>query len=60
MSFYITSILVLKRKLLSTSTYLQEVRSRTKTISEEKAILEKILENTPYTGVFDEFPERRS
>jgi hypothetical protein len=23
----------------------------------EKAILEKILENTPYTGVFDEFPE---
>jgi hypothetical protein len=28
-----------------------------KTISEGKAILEKILEKTPYTGVFDEFPE---
>ena len=27
-----------------------------KTISEEKSILEKILENTPYTGVFYEFP----
>ena len=28
-----------------------------KTISEGKAILDKILENTPYTGVYDEFPE---
>jgi len=28
-----------------------------KTISEGKAILEKILENTPYTSIFDEFPE---
>jgi hypothetical protein len=28
-----------------------------KTINERKAILEKILENTPYTGIFDEFPE---
>jgi hypothetical protein len=28
-----------------------------KTISEGKAILEKILENTPYTSVVDEFPE---
>jgi hypothetical protein len=28
-----------------------------KTISEGKAILEKILENTPYTGIFDEFLE---
>jgi hypothetical protein len=27
-----------------------------KLISEGKAILEKILENTPYTSVFDEFP----
>jgi hypothetical protein len=25
--------------------------------SEEKAILERILENTPYTGIFDELPE---
>jgi hypothetical protein len=28
-----------------------------KTISEGKAILEKILENTPYIGIFYEFPE---
>jgi hypothetical protein len=28
-----------------------------KTISEGKAILEKILENTPYTSTYDEFPE---
>jgi hypothetical protein len=28
-----------------------------KTISEGKAILEKILENTPYTGIYDEFPK---
>jgi len=28
-----------------------------KTISEGKAILEKILENTPNTGIFDEFPK---
>ena len=28
-----------------------------KTISEGKAILEKILENTPCTGIFDEFPK---
>jgi len=28
-----------------------------KTISEGKAILEKILQNTPYTGIYDEFPE---
>ena len=28
-----------------------------KTISEGKSILEKILENTPYTGIYDEFPE---
>jgi hypothetical protein len=27
------------------------------TINEGKAILEKILENTSYTGIFDEFPE---
>jgi hypothetical protein len=27
------------------------------TINEGKAILEKILENTPYTGIFDEFLE---
>jgi hypothetical protein len=27
------------------------------TINEGKAILEKILENTLYTGIFDEFPE---
>jgi hypothetical protein len=25
--------------------------------SEGEAILEKILENTPYTGIFDEFPK---
>jgi hypothetical protein len=29
-----------------------------KTISEGKTILEKILENTPYTGIYDEFPEK--
>ena len=28
-----------------------------KIISEGKAVLEKILENTPYTGVFDKFPK---
>jgi len=28
-----------------------------KTISEGKAILERILENTPYTGIYDEFPK---
>ena len=28
-----------------------------KTISEGKAILDKILENTSYTGVYDEFPK---
>jgi hypothetical protein len=28
-----------------------------KTISEKKAILEKILQNIPYTGIYDEFPE---
>jgi len=28
-----------------------------KTISEGKGILEKILENTPYTGIYDEFLE---
>jgi hypothetical protein len=28
-----------------------------KSISERKAILEKILENTPYTGIYDEFPK---
>ena len=28
-----------------------------KTVSEGKAILDKILENTPYTGIYDEFPE---
>ena len=28
-----------------------------KTISEGKAILEKILENTPYTSIYDEFAE---
>ena len=28
-----------------------------KTISEGKAILEKILENTLYTGIYDEFPK---
>jgi hypothetical protein len=28
-----------------------------KIVSEGKSILEKILENTPYTGIFDEFPE---
>ena len=28
-----------------------------KTISEGKTILNKILENIPYTGVYDEFPE---
>jgi hypothetical protein len=27
------------------------------TLSEGKEILGKILENTPYTGVFDEFPD---
>ena len=27
------------------------------TISEGKAILEKILENIPYTGIYDEFPK---
>ena len=27
------------------------------TISERKAILEKILENTPYTSIYDEFPK---
>jgi hypothetical protein len=26
-------------------------------VSEGKVILEKILENTPYTSIFDEFPE---
>jgi hypothetical protein len=26
------------------------------TPSEEKVVLGKILENTPYTGIFDEFP----
>ena len=28
-----------------------------KTISEGKAVLQKILENTPYTGIFYEFPK---
>jgi hypothetical protein len=28
-----------------------------KIVSEGKDILEKILKNTPYTGIFDEFPE---
>ena len=28
-----------------------------KTLSDGKAILDKILENTPYTGVYDEFPK---
>jgi hypothetical protein len=28
-----------------------------KLISEGKAILEKILKNTPYTSIFDEFPK---
>ena len=28
-----------------------------KTISEGKAILEKNLENSPYTDIYDEFPE---
>jgi hypothetical protein len=28
-----------------------------KTISEGKAILERILKNTPYTDIYDEFPE---
>ena len=28
-----------------------------KTVSEGKIILDKILENTPYTGIYDEFPE---
>jgi hypothetical protein len=28
-----------------------------KIVSEGKAILDKILENTPYTGVYDEFPK---
>ena len=28
-----------------------------KTVSEGKAILDKILENTPYTGIYDEFPK---
>jgi hypothetical protein len=27
------------------------------TINKGKAILEKILENTPYTGISDEFPK---
>jgi hypothetical protein len=30
-----------------------------KTNSKGKAILEKILENTPYTGIFDEFPKKK-
>jgi hypothetical protein len=30
-----------------------------KTISEGKAILDKILENTPYTSVYDEFPKKK-
>jgi hypothetical protein len=29
-----------------------------KLISEGKAILEKILKNTPYTSIFDEFPKK--
>ena len=37
-------------------TYLLEAHSRN-TISEGKAILEKILRNTPYTSIYDEFPE---
>ena len=57
MSFFTTFILVLARKLLSNWTYLLEACSHKKTISEGKAILEKILENTPYTGIYDEFPE---
>jgi len=28
-----------------------------KIVSEGKAILAKILENTPYTGIYDEFPK---
>ena len=31
-----------------------------KLISEGKAILEKILENTPYTSIFDEFPKEEN
>jgi len=31
-----------------------------KLVSEGKAILEKILENTPYTDIFDEFPEEEN
>ena len=30
-----------------------------KTVSEGKAILDKILENTTNTGVYDEFPEEQ-
>jgi hypothetical protein len=56
MSFFTTSILVLARKLLSNLTYLQEAHSHN-SISEGKAILEKILESTPYTGIYDEFPK---
>jgi len=30
-----------------------------KLIDEGRAILERILENTPYTGIYDEFPEEK-
>jgi hypothetical protein len=59
MSYTITFIVVLARKLLYISTSLQEVHSHINSSVKEKAILEKILENTPYTSIFDEFPKEQ-
>jgi hypothetical protein len=48
--------MVLAKKLLFILTYLPKVRSHTCPLV-RKAILQKILENTPYTGIYDEFPK---
>jgi hypothetical protein len=49
--------MVLAKKLLFILTYLPEVHSHTCPLVRGKHILQKILENTPYTGIYDEFPK---
>ena len=58
MSFYITYILVLVRKLLSTLTYLQEVPSRTKPLVNESHSRENPWKH-PLHWCFYEFPEEK-
>ena len=57
MFFYSTSIMALAKKLPFFLNISSGGLFSHKTVSEGKAILDKILENTPYTGVYDEFPE---